>query len=601
VTNILKLRGKEIIFFLFLFSTFLYSNSNIPDSLLNSISNSHKWKAILHIRDNKPKINNKTFLLSFNNFSLKNELIQTIESFQNGENICRFPARYYLLKNLLKENSFKEQKCLNFDTYMAKTNTKDLDLVFAAENIASPSSMMGHVFFKLNSKENNNITKKNAVSFFTVIDTYNIPLLITKSTITGMKGFFILNPYEEQIYKYLFEENRSIWEYKLDLNDEDKKLILYHFWELKDIEMTYFFTGFNCATMIDDILSLTQKNYQENALWITPKDVIKNAKRNKIIDSVKMIPSLEWELSMLSENINSEKINKIIKIFDTKDFDDFKFFKFSKNKKDKSLEKYFILTYSKYLYLNKDILTSKEVKRIRKVFNENINVIDIKDYKNPINTFNDSQASLFFGKEDNKKFIGLKFLAASNTLYDDNREYFSENSLKIGEVNLKIDSEKIHLDSLDIYNMKLLIPWNDITRTFSKEFKVNYEGHRKKNLDRLNVLNISGGIGITNKIHDDIYLFNLAKVGMASNLENAYPYSSFETGVIIYELFDMKTVLSHEFIYNQNSSNNTYSDIILNQSIFFDNKDYKLDLFFNKKINDSFSHKTVSFNLNYFF
>jgi hypothetical protein len=601
VTKKLNLKGKVIMLFLLSFSTLLYSKTSISNSLINKISISHKWKAILHIRDNKPKINNDTFLLSYNNFSLKNELLKTIKSFEEGRNICKFPARYYLLNSLIKKNNFKKQNCIDFDNYILKTNTKNLDLVFAAENISSPSSMMGHVFFKLNSKKENNVIKKNSVSFFTLIDTFNLPLLITKSTITGMKGFFILNPYEEQVSKYLLEENRSIWEYKLELSDNDKRLILYHFWELKDINITYFFTGFNCATMIDDILSITKEDYQESSLWVTPKDVIKNAKKNKIIDSVKMIPSLEWELNMLSENISKIKIDNIIKIFNEHEFEKFNSFNFSKNRKDKKLEKYFISTYSNYLYLNKNTLNSEELIKIKKIVNTANNIIDIKDYKNPINTFNDSQTTFSFSKEGNKEFIGLNFLAASNTLYDDNREYFSENSLKIGEVNLKVDSKKIHLNSIDLYNMKLLIPWNNITRTFSKEFKVGYERHRKKNLDRLNVINILGGLGITNKIHDDIFFFNVAKIGLGLNFEKTYPYSIFETGFIIYELFNMKTVLSHEFVYNQNNSDNTYNNFSLNQSIFFNSKDYKLDLYYNKKLNDSFSYNTLTFGLTYFF
>ena len=40
----------------------------------NKLYESSTWKSLLHYRNNKPSINEKDFLLSYNNFSLKNEL-----------------------------------------------------------------------------------------------------------------------------------------------------------------------------------------------------------------------------------------------------------------------------------------------------------------------------------------------------------------------------------------------------------------------------------------------------------------------------------------------------------------------------------------------
>jgi hypothetical protein len=578
-----------------------FASSGINIALEKKLYDSYIWKALLHIREESPKINDKTFLLSYDDFSLKNELIKTIQNFNNGENICKYPARYLWLKEEIPNNNFKEFNCPNFENYIEKTNPEDIELIFASENVSSPSSMMGHVFFKIKSKVEDEKVKQNAVSFFTVIDTFNIPVLITKSTITGMKGYFILNPYQTQANKYLYEENRSIWEYKLNLTDLQKKLIYYHFWELKDIEMTYYFTGFNCATMIDDILSLTKKDYMNNSLWVTPKDVIKNANKNNLIENINMIPSVEWELNMLSENIDDNKIALILGIFKKKDFKDFESLSFSIDEKSKNLEKQFILAYSKYMFLNKNLINKNEYLYILEIINFDEKLfIDLKNYKNPLKTFDDSQLSLSYLDKNNKSFIGLSFLPASNTIFDDNREYFSENSLKIGEINLLIDSDKIHLDSLNLYDMKSLIPWNNITKEISKEFSIGYEKQYDKYLDEVNVLNVSGGAGITYKIHNDMSFYGLVKIGTGINFAKVYPYSSFETGVIVYEILNMKTVLSHEFIYNQDNSDSFYQNIELNQSLFI-NKITRIDININKKINENFENESLMFKFNYFF
>ena len=172
VNNILfkiNVSSKKIKFFL-LFLPFLYtssfSSSTIDSALEKKLFDSHIWKALLHVRNEESKINNSSFLLSNDNFSLKNELIKTIENFENGNNICKYPARYLWLKNELPNNNFKKSDCPRFEKYIQNTNPETIELVFASENIKNPSSMMGHVFFKLKSKKDeNNKIKQNAVSF----------------------------------------------------------------------------------------------------------------------------------------------------------------------------------------------------------------------------------------------------------------------------------------------------------------------------------------------------------------------------------------------------------------------------------------------------
>ena len=564
----------------------------------NKLYESSTWKSLLHYRNNKPSINEKEFLLSNNNFSLKNELIATIKKIQSDKNyICKFPARYEWLKKDLANlniNLSDYDSCEEFNIYLKKTNADSLDLVFASENVKNPSSMMGHVFFKINGNYQNK-ERMNSVSFFTVINHFNIPLLIYESTLSGMKGYFILSPYKKQISTYINKEERNIWEYKLKLTPDQQKLIYYHFWELKDIDMTYYFTGFNCATMIDDILSLTKDNYMnENSLWITPKDVIKNAEKNDLIEKTNMIPSIEWKLNMLAENIDSTKINKILNILEKKNFKELKSF-------EENLEKEFILTYAQYLFLNENSINNEEYLYIINIveLKENF-LIDIKKYKNPLKTFDDSQISMSYLKNENENSLGLSFLGASNTIFDDNREYFSETSLKIGEINLLLDKDNIHVNSINIYDMKSLIPWNNITKEFSKEFRFSYEKHYDNNLDEINVLNISGGVGLSHKIHNDVLVYNLAKIGTGVNFEQGYPYTSFETGIIIYEILNMKTVLSHEFIYNQDNSNSMYQNLQLNQALFI-NKKIRTDINFDTKFNEDISNNSAMLKINWFF
>lgn len=263
--NISSLIKKGIFPFLIIAPLFLNAN-------ITNISNDKTWKSLLHLDVNSnPLINSPTFLLSYNDFSTKNELIKTLEAFKEDKiNICKYPARYTFLSEYKKLNieKFNLNRCSQFKKYIDNTGTNNISLVFVSENVTNPSSMMGHVFFKLNGVNSKGNPVHNAVSFYTVIDTFNLLYLAIESTLIGMDGFFVLKPYNKQIYNYVVNEDRNIWEYKLKLSKSEVQLISYHFWELRNVDIKYYFTGYNCATIVNDILKLSSKKIiKKNSIY----------------------------------------------------------------------------------------------------------------------------------------------------------------------------------------------------------------------------------------------------------------------------------------------------------------------------------------------
>jgi hypothetical protein len=253
----------KLFFFFFLFFHFLYSQKLTSSDIINLALKKKLYKKntfkILLFNDNKFYIEDKKFYLSGKK-SLKEELIADIKGFFKDKNDfrninnhpqCRFPARFLFLKKELNlsDNIFPKINCPKLLEYKKKAPADNIYMVFVSANLKDPSSMMGHTFFKY---EGLNYKKKevsHAISFFTFINTLNPFKLLYENIGPGMKGFFVLRPYKEILYSYLENENRNIWEYKLKLNNYQKKLIYYHIWELKDIKMKYYFTSFNCATV----------------------------------------------------------------------------------------------------------------------------------------------------------------------------------------------------------------------------------------------------------------------------------------------------------------------------------------------------------------
>ena len=561
----------------------------------NQIYNDPIWHSLLHLKNNEPQINTPTFLLSYKNFNPKNELYATVSNFLNNKkSICKYPARYYWLEEKLSHMKFSlpKKECNEFNTYIHKTNPQSIDIVFSSEDIKNPSSMMGHVFFKLNGIEDNQ-TRQNTVSFYTVIDTVNIPWLVIKSTMIGMKGYFILSPYKQQVHNNLYNENRSIWEYRLNLSQKQINLITYHFWELKDIDIKYLFTGFNCATIVDNILKLGSLQYSQSTdLWITPKDVIKKINTSNLVKYSKLRPTIEWELYMFNDIFDESKLNYLMSLVNSNRVQNIN----TVNLTD--LEKSFILVYVKYLYvIEKSISYDYYLKIHTQIDSLNLKDIEIINAKNPIDSVNDSQLTLGYNYTDS--YTTLQFLPASSTLYDNHKGTFSEKTLEIGKIKLKLKNKKISIDNFTLYNMESIIPrkkpMNAISKSFIFAYKQDYI-QTEKSLEHL--LEIKGGLGVSYLVHEDLIVYSFLNLKINSYKKQLDPFISFIVGTNIYEIFNNKSVIQFEHFQNIETNKN-YNSISINQSIFI-KKDYRFDINYKSIQENDFSNEILNFNLTFY-
>jgi len=104
-------------------------------------------------------------------------------------------------------------------------------------------------------------------------------------------------------------------------------------------------------------------------------------------------------------------------------------------------------------------------------------------------------------------------------------------------------------------------------------------------------LHLSFGLGITKKLGNDIYLFSLLHGGIINNL---HPYTYPEFGLMIYEIANMKSILTYKHYFYQNYS---YNNIDIYQNIFI-KKNFRLGLHYNLKYNNNFHKENLSLSLN---
>jgi len=532
---------------------------------LSELAKSVEWKALLHAKQNHSYISDPHFFLSHSTFSLESELIASLKAFQqpidlgNTHPICRFPARFHWLRSQLKlsPKHFPQPACTQYQEFIEKVPVASIALIFASANVTSPSSMMGHAFLKLSGINKKNIHVDHAVTYFTLLNSYNVPKIVYQNFAGGMQGFFALQPYSRLKKNYLQREHRNIWEYTLNITREQKLLIRDHVWELKNIKSDYLFAKYNCATLTWYFMQLIAPRSFKHPLkaWVTPIDIVKMASHAKLIQHTQVITSNQWKLQMLLEqtDVSSKKMH--LKLIHT-----------SPQETDAYVhslspgEKLLSLSYLEYLDQNNrpernQIPAFNTIKQ--KLFMQTSNYqLNYTNYKQPTRVPGNSQIRIEMGQSSlNSAFVGLSYLPAANRLTDDQRQFFSATELRLAEVSARIyKGSSFRLEQFTLYAMKRLSPWNSLTKSISGQWKTGLERQPDAFMNERLVYNLSGGTGYSVKLGKDAIIYGLYNIGLASDFSKAYIYHYPEIGLQLEEVYNMKTSLSYEARFNSYGS-----------------------------------------------
>ncbi|KAA1176409.1 DUF4105 domain-containing protein [Marinobacter salinexigens] len=163
---------------------------------------------------------------------------------------CRFPARTAWLEERIGL-SLPEIECPAYDTWVDTLNTETVTLVFAASYLNSPSSMFGHTFLRLDppsDDQETNLLLASTISYAADAAAHDSELLFAyKGIFGGYPGITTVQPYYEKIRLYSDIEHRDLWEYTLNLTQDEVDVLLAHAWEIQDHNFDYYFFDENCA------------------------------------------------------------------------------------------------------------------------------------------------------------------------------------------------------------------------------------------------------------------------------------------------------------------------------------------------------------------
>ena len=275
---------------------------------------SPQWLALLHVDEGVPRVEDSGFLLSGSHYSPERELAATLNWLYSGpsDQVCRFPARYEWLQAQLHTPALALSSCELLQEFLQRAPASEISLVFASENVAQPSSMMGHLFLKLVGPSESDVLLAHAVSFFTDADTINLPKLFYESLVTGKPGFFALSPYADQVSQYIDREHRSLWEYALDLNETERRRLQMHLHELRQTRFRYFFQGYNCATLVKHVLGVVRPEIlSRHDPWTTPKDVVRHAEAVGLVREARTITPSRWRVRALTSALSQDVVGVV--------------------------------------------------------------------------------------------------------------------------------------------------------------------------------------------------------------------------------------------------------------------------------------------------
>lgn len=536
------------------------------------------WAALLHLDGGQPGITDPQFILSMPGFSTRQELLDTLAYLwgpDSAKAVCRFPARYWWLQARLNAPALPLTQCEELQRFVERAPAQEVALVFASENLAQPSSMMGHLFLKVAGVDRQGVRREHAISFFTDVATLNLPKLFYDSMVVGKQGYFALSPYAEQLEAYVRQEQRTLWEYELRLDDQARALIRFHLLELKQADLTYYFHRYNCATLVKHIVALAAPRMLDQWEWATtPKDVIRAADQARLLEGATVQAPARWRVRSIEGALppsQARQVREAVNSMVTAGLSDE-----AGPSRVGYLSLQLAMGYSQYLHEQGE-RSAADHRAYHRALQSMVEasypdvVVEASAPRNPLKSPQDSQVSLGYKYQHGQRWWRFGLLPISHGLVDNNEQYFSESELRLFDSAWLFDpsSGRLRLEHLTIYAAKSLLPRDSFTGGWSGEFKIGLEQQFDQGLQPRMTTLVEGGLGVTYRPWPDVDVYALGNGGLGWR-HHPYLYIKPEVGVVIREVYDMKSLLTLSHTHRPLGLDGGVSELALTQSKFID-------------------------------
>lgn len=330
--------GLLMLLFIFFLPARLYpseDNTYLQDLINKAIDKKiykeRYWYILLHYKKSisgiKSLVDDPAFFISpGGKYDPETELIETLKSlfkeYQNEQDDprCKFPARYTWLKETLNidESLLHPSTCPEFEKFLKAVNPKSATLVFPSAYMNSPASMFGHTLIRIDSTYKSKLMSYAINYAANTGDEGGITYLI-KGLFGFFKGYFSILPYYEKIEEYNDLDMRDMWEYELNLTEEEVRRMVFHIWELKDIYSYYYFFDENCSYNLLFLLEAARPEVNltdEFGQWVIPSDTVRLVINRGLLRDIHYRPSRSTRIRHMASYLNKENRGMTMKIAD---------------------------------------------------------------------------------------------------------------------------------------------------------------------------------------------------------------------------------------------------------------------------------------------
>ncbi|PLY14586.1 MAG: hypothetical protein C0628_03965 [Sulfurimonas sp.] len=475
-----------------------------------NLSQSRYWHLLLHMEKGISEIDDDRFFIAKDGKTNANsELNATIDALFNESNFddnataCRFPARKDWLKKELNITQLPEVVCQKYNTIVNRLNPKSVTLVFPSAHINSPASMFGHTFLRINSAYNSKLLSY-AVNYAADAnpDEENGVLFAVKGLFGGYYGRYSLLPYYDKLKEYRDSEQRDIWEYDLDLSEEEILRMIKHIWELNETRSYYYFFTENCSYNMLWLLETARPslhlreyfNYQ-----VIPLETAHAANLENIIIKNFFRPSKRTTLLKYEELIDKKYIKMPILLSDSK----MKIDKIMNNSDINTQQKRYIMEASIELLEYKFSKSEIEKKRYLKLFHELSKAratlgqgekLDIKTPPNPIESHRAIKTTIGAGLRDGDVIGFLGIRPAYHDLEDSSYGFLRGTQIEFMNLELSYSDDDLEVENATILSIVSLAQRSEFFENFSWRTKFGWD---RNSLDSTTSFIGTVGIGLS--------------------------------------------------------------------------------------------------------
>ena len=493
------------------------------------LASTEQWRALLHINMQtegsqlESYVDDTSFFLATDgSINPENELIATIAALKVQDDIqCRFPARtLFLLDNI--EGLVKEVEpfiCQEYLDWRTKLNTSKVVLVFASAQLNSPSSMYGHTFLRFDpdNVEQGSTYLSYALNFGATVTEGETGFLYAAKGLTGgYPGNFSANPYFEKIKEYNRLENRDLWEYELNLTQEEIDTMLAHVWELQGINFEYFFFDENCSFRLLELLDVARpglylaKNFPVTAM---PLDTVRVVQESDLIIKTNYRPSILTELKAQLAMLNDEESELALALSqDIEVLNSAEFLKLGKEQQQAVVDSaYRYLRYQNTFNGRPKETTRRSFLLLRRL---NVNrtklVIPIEQPDRPDLGHKTAMLGFSLGQNLDKSFAEIKYRGSYHDLLDPISGYYTGMSLNMVNAMVRVyEGGDVKLEKAELLDIISLSARNDYFSPWSWKANISVEQQWTQDKEIL-VTQGSGGGGVSYQPLENSYLFLLA-------------------------------------------------------------------------------------------